>query len=252
MSLAIWRPIRRKTIDLLEQHKDEVLKIVRDRRIAKIAGSATSLVVGGSLAIAGLVLIPFTFGASIALTLAGAGVGAAGTATSVGASIVTKVMSNSRIKKAREHIKLDQQMSERVNKGGSDYNEAIKKAGIVTESIQGLAGVGGRLGVGVTKGIAKGVEAGIEAGGTVLRIGGAGVRVVAIAGGAVGGVALLVTAPLDIYQIGRNSYDLATSGEHGENESDPTFVWYTEHIKKLKDELDHISSHQEDESTQDD
>ena len=122
MSLVIWRPIRRKTIDLLEQHKDEVSKIVRDMRIAKIAGSATSLVVGGSLAIAGLV----------------------------------------------------------------------------------------------------------------------------------GGVALAVTAPLDIYQIGRNSYDLATSGQHGENESDETFVWYTEQIKKLKEELDHISSHQEDKSTQDD
>ena len=143
-------------------------------------------------------------------------------------------------------------MSEHVNKRGSDYNEAIKKAGIVTESIQGAAGVGGRLGVGVAKGIARGVEAGIEAGGTALRIGGAGVRVVAIAGGIVGGVALVVTAPFDIYQIGRNSYDLATCGQHGENESDETFVWYTEQIKKLKEELDHISSHQQDKSTQDD
>ena len=162
------------------------------------------------------------------MTVAGAGVGAAGTATTVGASIVSKVMYNSKVKKAREHIKLDQQMSEHVNKRGSDYNEAIKKAGIVTESIQGAAGVGGRLGVGVAKGIARGVEAGIEAGGTALRIGGAGVRVVALTGGIVGGVALVVTAPLDIYQIGRNSYDLATSGQHGENESDETIVWYTE------------------------
>ena len=274
MNLAIWHPIRSKTIDLLEQHKDEVLKIVRDVRIAKITGSATSLVVGGSLTIAGLVLIPYTFGASVDLTVAGAAVGAVGSSTTFGASIASRVMSNNRVKKAREHINLDQQMSEHVNKSGNDYNEAVKnaihadqqmsehvnirgseynqalkKSGIVTDSIHGAAGVGGRFGVGVAKGIAKGVEAGIKAGGTVLRVGGAGVRVVAIAGGAVGGVALLVTAPLDIYQIGRNSYDLATSGEHGENESDATFVWYTEQIKKLKEELDHISSHQKDEST---
>ena len=76
--------------------------------IAKIAGSATSLVVGGSLAIAGLVLIPFTFGASVGLTVAGAGVGAVGTATTAGASIVSKVMSKNRVRKAQEHIKLDQ------------------------------------------------------------------------------------------------------------------------------------------------
>ena len=249
MTLAIWRPIRRKTIDLLELHKDEVLKIVRDVRISKIAGSATSLVVGGSLTIAGLILIPFTFGASVGLTVAGAVVGAAGTATTFGSSIVSRKMFNNRVKKAQEHINLDQQMSEHVNKRGSEYNEALKKAGIVIKSIQGAAAVGGRLSAGVAKGIAGSVEAGIEAGGTALRIGGAGVRVVAIAGGAVGGVVLAVTLPLDIYQIGKNSYELATSGERGESENDPTFVWYTEQIKKLKEELDHISSHQEDDST---
>ena len=252
MSLAIWRPIRRKTIDLLEQHRDEVVKIVREARIAKIAGSATSLVVGGGLTIAGLVLIPFTFGASVGLTVAGAAVGAAGSATTFGASIVSKVMSNNRVKKAQEHINLDQQISEHVNKRGSEYNEAAKKAGIVIESIQGAAGVGGRLGVGVAKGIAGSVEAGIKAGGAALRIGGAGVRVIAITGRVVGGLALAVTAPFDIYQIGKSSYDLVTSGQCGENEGDSTFVWYTEQIRKLKEELDHISLYQEDNSTQDD
>ena len=130
VSLAIWCPVCHQTIELLEQHKEEILKIVRDVRIAKIAGASTSLVVGGVLTIIGLIFIPFTFGGSIALTLAGAGVGAAGTATTFGAAIASKVMSNSKVKKPQEHINLDQQMSEHVNKRASVYKEAIKNATI--------------------------------------------------------------------------------------------------------------------------
>ena len=63
---------------------------------------------------------------------------------------------------------------------------------------------------------------------------------------------MLVTALLDSYQIGRNSKKLATSDEHVENESDPTFLWYAEQIRKLKEELDCISQHQEYDGTQDD
>ena len=245
MTLVIWRPIRRKTIDLLERNKDEMLKIVRVVRIAKIAGASTSLVVGGGLTIAGLLLLPFTFGGSIVLTLAGAGVGAAGTATSIGASITSKVVSNNRVKKTQEHINLDQQMSEHVNKRGSDYNEAVKNASIVTDSIHAVVGVGGRLGVGVSKGIAGGIEVAVQAGSAAVRAGSVGFRAAAIAGGVVGGLALLVTAPLDIYQIGRNSYELyETVSSNGENESDPTCKWYMEQIKKMKEELDETEVHQ--------
>ena len=102
--------------------------------------------------------------------------GAAVSATTFGASIVSRKMSNTRVKKPQEHINLNQQIREQVNKIDSEYNEALKKTGIVIESIQYGAGVGGCLGVGVAKGIAGSVEAGIEAGGTALRIGGAGVQ----------------------------------------------------------------------------
>ena len=132
MTVAIWCPVRRRTIKLLEEQKDKVFKIVRDVRIAKIAGASTSLVVGGGLAIVGLVLIPFTFGGSIAFTLAGAGVGAAGTTATFVASIASKVMSNNKVKKAREHINLDLQMSKHVNRKGTEYNEAVKNASVVT------------------------------------------------------------------------------------------------------------------------
>ena len=201
LSLAIWSPVRHQTIKLLEEHKDEVLKIVRDVRIAKIAGASTSLVVGGSLAIVGLILIPFTLGGSIGLTLVGAGVGAAGTATVLGSSIAFRIMINSRVKKAEEHINLDKQMSEHVNKIGGDYNKALKNSYIVTDCVHGAANIGGRVGVGVTRGITASIEAGVQAGSAAVRAGSVGLRAAAIAGGVVGGVALLVTVPLDIYQI---------------------------------------------------
>ena len=237
VSLAIWRPVRRETIKLLDQHKNEVLKIVRDTRIAKIVGASTSLAIGGTLTIAGLALIPFTFGASVGLSVAGAAMGVAGTVTSAGASIVSSIMSNSRVKKAHEHIKLDQQISEHVNLRGNSYNQALKSAGIAIDAGHAVIGVGGQYGVGIAKGVAAGVEAGIESGGAAVRIGIAGVQTVALAGGVVGGVALLVSAPLDIYQIVRNTYGLAKSGKKGKHESDKTCLWYIEQIRKMEEEL---------------
>ena len=242
MSLAIWRPVRRQTITFLEEQRDDILKIVRDVRIAKIAGSATSLVVGGALTITGLILIPFTFGASIGLTLAGAGVGALGTATSFGAAIVSKVMTSSRLKEANEHIKLDQQLSSNVNNIAIKYNKALQSAQRKAEMnmsdiAQGTLGIGGRVGVGVAKGTAAGIEIGLASGGAIARVGTVGLRAAAVTGGVVGGLALVVTAPLDIYQIASNSYYLATRSEDGKNEKDSTCVWYMQKIKEMKKEL---------------
>ena len=60
-------------------------------------------------------------------------------------------------------------------------------------------------------------------------------KVAAIPGDVVGGIALLVIAPLDIYQIGKNSYDLYATYSNGENESDANIKWYIEQIKKMKE-----------------
>ena len=81
-----------------------------------------------------------------------------------------------------------------------------------------------------------------------------GFKVAAIPEDVVGGNALLVIAPLDIYQIGKNSYDLyATYGSNGKNESDATIKWYIEQIKKMK-EPHHNNDDNDDqhESTEDD
>ena len=244
LSLVIWCPIRRQTIEFLDNQKDEILKIVRDVRIAKIAGSATSLIVGGALTITGLILIPFTFGASIGLTLAGAGVGALGTATSFGAAIVSKVMTSTRLKEAHDHIKLDQQLSSNVNDIANEYNRALQSAQSQGKAkmnkadiAHGALGIGARVSVGAAKGSAAGIEIGLASGGAIARAGTVGLRAAAIAGGVVGGVALVVTAPLDIYQIASNSYHLVKSGKNGENEKDLSYKWYMDKIRKMEREL---------------
>ena len=58
-------------------------------------------------------------------------------------------------------------------------------------------------------------------------------RATTIAGEVVGGVALAVSAPLDIYQIASNGYHLAKSGRNSEDESDLTCGMWTE-IEKWK------------------
>ena len=238
LSLVIWCPIRRQTIEFLKNQKDEILKIVRDVRIAKIAGSTTSLIGGGALTISGLILIPFTFGGSIGLTLAGAGVGALGTATTFGAAIVSKLMTSARLKEAHEHIELDQQLSSNVNNIANEYNRQQEKAKMSTADIaQGALGIGARISVGAAKGSAAGIELGLASGGAIARVGTVGLRAAAIAGGVVGGLALFVTAPLDIYQIASNGYHLVKRGENGENEKDSNCVWYMEKIRKMEREL---------------
>lgn len=68
---ALWSPIRNNTIYELIHSKNDVIEIIHDERIIKITASTVSLVVGGSLAIAGIALAPVTFGGSLALTVAG-------------------------------------------------------------------------------------------------------------------------------------------------------------------------------------
>ena len=48
---------------------------------------------------------------------------------------------------------------------------------------------------------------------------------------------LLVTAPMDIYQIVANAKDLAASREDKGKEKDPIYGWYSEMIETFEEEL---------------
>ncbi|XP_043556919.1 apolipoprotein L3-like isoform X2 [Chiloscyllium plagiosum] len=77
----------------------------RDVNIANVTGTSASIV-GGLLAIAGLIASPFTFGASLVLTGVGLGVGAAGGVTNIGASITDHVIQKKKTDKMKEIIEL--------------------------------------------------------------------------------------------------------------------------------------------------
>ena len=246
---AIWQQVRNETIHLLQEHRDEVFELIRNTRITKIAGATTSVVLGGGLAVTGIALIPFTLGASIGLTVAGAAVGAAGSTTVLAASITSRVMSNKKLRMAQEHISLDKQLSGYVNKAAFSVSQAIQQnpdtfikvyGGIGNfNKVYGGVGIGGHLGVGIAKGIGASVGVGIQTSGAALRAGGAVLPVVAISGGVFGVAALLVTVPMDIYQIVANAKDLAASRVDKGKEKDRIYVWYSEMIKQLRETNTH-------------
>ena len=69
------------------KHADHIEKVVHDTGIARTTGGAVGIVSGGA-AIAGIILAPFTAGASLALTVGGTGGGVASAGTTITAEIV--------------------------------------------------------------------------------------------------------------------------------------------------------------------
>lgn len=82
-----WRNTRQQTISKLYDIANECDTLHRDCNIANVTGSSVGAA-GGLMALGGLALAPFTFGASLSLTVAGAATGVAGAATNITTSIV--------------------------------------------------------------------------------------------------------------------------------------------------------------------
>lgn len=102
----------------LKEHTAELLciadnldKVSKGTKIAGITGGATT-VAGGVAAAAGVILSPFTLGASLALTAVGVGVAAAGGVTGASAAIANKV-----------NVSQDEKKIEKVFQ---EYNDLMK------------------------------------------------------------------------------------------------------------------------------
>ena len=214
-----WRVVRRITVDHLLASKDDILDVVRKARIAKIATAATSLAVGGTLTVIGLALIPFTFGGSVALSVAGAGIGVGSTTAGTVSYFVAKVTSNKKLKAAQKYIEFDKQFTTNVQTIAIEYEEAIKEA--TTHGLNAVV-VGARFGTGINN---KRISFDAQVFGEGATL---GAQVVGRAvGGALGGVALAFTAPLDIYHIVQNGYNLAMSHQDksGRYDRDTVCQW---------------------------
>ena len=212
MAYNVWSFIRRDTVDCLRLNKREILKIVKKVRKTRVLGSSVSIT-GSVLSGVGLILIPFTLGGSIALTVAGTVVATAGAVTSLGATMAKRVKTKRMVKEAREIIKLDQQLSTSVNElfeelQNKQYTEQRPKVSKenTTHCVVNSVKTGSRITTGVAAGTATiTLEAARLGGPFAMKVGGTVLRSIAIAGGILGGVTLLVTVPMDIVEIGYNA-----------------------------------------------
>ena len=87
-----------KAFKTMEECSSELNKVAKDTGIARQVGGSVKII-GGGLAIAGLVLAPFTAGASIGLTIAGVATCTAGGVTSFSSFLVNHVWDKSKKKK---------------------------------------------------------------------------------------------------------------------------------------------------------
>ena len=190
---SLWYPIRCKTIDKIEENKEEIMSIVYYARAAKLG-----TIVFGTIA-AGIVLAPFTFGGSIAISALGGAVGAAAAAGSIATIFVEKALNNKKLKKAQQHINLDRQISLMINIDAKKYDKIRHDLHKSESSLHGLHGA-----------------AAIGRGAVALRTTGP------VAGMALAGASLAVTIPMDIGAIAYHSYNIHKSrnDSSGKTESD--------------------------------
>ena len=228
---SLWYPIRTETVDVILKNKDEVMAIVRNERIARIAASAAGAAIGGSLAITGIALAPFTFGASIGVFIAGGAVGALSSAGGIGAFIVSKVLANKRLQYAQEHIIVDQQLSLTINKVVQMHEKEVHAKFL--SQMAGVAAAGGAMGIAdagrIGAGVAIAAEGTVEGAAFTLRTGGR------IAGMVLAGVSLAVTVPIDVAYITYRSYLIHKSnkGKTGKTDNNKVIQWLISQAEEM-------------------
>lgn len=150
-----WAPERREVLNELEIIRDEIQRQAKIHSIGSITYSSVGLI-GGGLAIAGIITAPFTFGASLGLTVAGIATGvtsgvAGVTHGAVKFGIVKKHINNAKTnlekheksgKEMKSLLKLLKQDIQTIEANIQDCKEL--KASYLGES---LIGIGGATGV---------------------------------------------------------------------------------------------------------
>ena len=209
------------------------MSIVRNERIARIATSSASIAVGASLVAVGvgIAFAPVTFGVSLGLSVAGGVVGGLASLGGIGAFIASKVTSNKHLKKAQEHINLDQQLSLQINIIVEEISAEPSSNGGIAGKIAGELAAGGAMRVADISriGVTIGLDSAFEGGAFALR--GAG----RTAGMVLAGVSLAVTVPIDIGFIVYHSYHIHQSSKDktGKTDSNKVIKWLISQIEEM-------------------
>ncbi|XP_068688144.1 apolipoprotein L3-like [Montipora foliosa] len=101
-----WIPIRRRTLEQLEELATKLHEHHRNVNITTITGASMGTV-GGILSVAGLIAAPFTFGAGIIVSLVGAGIGGAGGLVMSGSKVVEMILEKLGLKDVQVAIEED-------------------------------------------------------------------------------------------------------------------------------------------------
>lgn len=218
---------KKRVISTLSALADELDKHSFNTRIANLTFASTGIVATG-LTIAGLIAAPFTFGASLGLTVGGVALGVTSAVGAVGTTVVGRIIQSNAFKDAsvaREEYTDTTNMLLQITKVLNDDKELLQKVlknmdfktGVNTTEVAkltalGVAGIGGgamRLAAVVSAIAARGViSATTRTVASVLKTGFLAAKI----GGA---VLSALTLPLDIYTVVTNSMDIhrKTPGE---------------------------------------
>ena len=148
----MWYPIRCKTIEVLLENKDEVMKIVRYERMSRI-GSAAAGIVGGAMIGLGLLFAPPTLGTSLNVAAAGGVIGGMSAGTSLISSFASKVATNNRLKSAQFFVTFDRQFSNQLNTVAAKYAKSLEtfKKGTFYSGVTGEKAFASAVGAAASK-----------------------------------------------------------------------------------------------------
>jgi hypothetical protein len=109
MLISEWKKNRENLIKKLKSNIIKLNEVQKNVDISKLVGNSTAII-GTTMAIIGAILTPFTFGASLGLTISGGSLSAAGSLTSAGSHLANFCISKSELKIAQDMLNEDKRL----------------------------------------------------------------------------------------------------------------------------------------------
>lgn len=235
-----WIIKRRKAIYLLKEIVKDMDSVEFKGNVTNIVGSSVG-VAGGALVIGGLLLAPFTAGASFVVAGAGLGASVLGGVTNLTSDKIAKNYALRKCKEADDEIKADQDRSNKLTDAEENLTKAIvdleKKADATQIDISTLRKTARKI---ITRDGWKVIKS-VRPCVILARGGYRGIGAVAMAAGrAIGkasGALVVVGIGLDIWQIVSSSKDLSNGSKSKLGKR------ITKHISELEESLNAVQKY---------